>query len=180
MRCFFTPCAGLVKDVRGRLPWYVDDWTCAKDAKLRYALSGRAFRLQLHTCPRLEDSEPCRVLASFTFIFFASAIPALAFGQQLAQYTGKPPTLRASLRRPPASPLRCTAPLAPPPECARRLILPCPLPSTCVHPTSLPRRWPAHSGAGACGHGHHRHAAGAGRRPAAAHSGSGRTNRDYI
>lgn len=51
-----------MKDVRGRLPWYVDDWTCAKDAKLR-------------------------VLASFTFILFASAIPALAFGQQLAQYT---------------------------------------------------------------------------------------------
>ncbi|EIE20406.1 hypothetical protein COCSUDRAFT_37744 [Coccomyxa subellipsoidea C-169] len=49
---------GIVEDVRGRLPWYKHDW-----------IDGYSYGI--------------RLLAPATYIFFASVIPALAFGQQL-------------------------------------------------------------------------------------------------
>ncbi|CAA7409915.1 unnamed protein product [Spirodela intermedia] len=57
-----SPCRGIVKDIRGRAPCYKQDWT----AGIR---SG--FRL----------------LAPTTYIFFASALPVIAFGEQLSRET---------------------------------------------------------------------------------------------
>lgn len=53
---------GIGNDVLNRLRWYRDDWTAAGRCKFR-------------------------VLAAATYIFLASVLPALAFGQQLASET---------------------------------------------------------------------------------------------
>ncbi|WIA30064.1 hypothetical protein OEZ86_000159 [Tetradesmus obliquus] len=58
----WCPGRGIAADVAGRLPWYRDDW-----------VQGTNWGL--------------KVLAPATYIFFASALPALAFGQQLAMDT---------------------------------------------------------------------------------------------
>lgn len=57
-----SPGSGVKSDVRGRLPWYRDDWH-------------EGFR------------QGFRILAPATYIFCASAIPALAFGEQIADET---------------------------------------------------------------------------------------------
>lgn len=54
-----TPFSGVYKDIVGRVPHYKDDWLSP-----------------------LQNNKKLRILASATYIFFASAIPALAFGQQ--------------------------------------------------------------------------------------------------
>jgi hypothetical protein len=55
---------GIAHDVRARLPYYRSDW---RDG----AAAG------------------ARILAPSTFIFLASALPAIAFGQQLSDDTGR-------------------------------------------------------------------------------------------
>lgn len=54
--------AGIAADVRGRLPHYAADW-------------------------RDGFAAGARILAPATYIFLASALPAIAFGQQLADDT---------------------------------------------------------------------------------------------
>ncbi|GAB4823306.1 hypothetical protein N2152v2_010352 [Parachlorella kessleri] len=54
---------GVRDDICGRLPWYKDDWQEGLRQKLR-------------------------ILAPATYIFCASAIPALAFGEQMSDETG--------------------------------------------------------------------------------------------
>jgi boron transporter len=54
-----TPFSGVCRDIIGRIPHYKDDWLGP-----------------------LQTKQKLRILASATYIFFASAIPALAFGQQ--------------------------------------------------------------------------------------------------
>ncbi|KAL3150270.1 Boron transporter 1 [Trebouxia sp. C0010 RCD-2024] len=54
--------AGILEDLQGRAPWYKDDWR--QGVKCGY-----------------------RILAPSTYILFTSAIPAIAFGEQLVRYT---------------------------------------------------------------------------------------------
>ena len=60
--CDWRPALGVVADLRARAPHYADDW-----------LGGlRHWR---------------RLLAPITYIFLASLLPAIAFGEQLRQNT---------------------------------------------------------------------------------------------
>ncbi|KAL3614820.1 putative boron transporter 6 [Castilleja foliolosa] len=58
-----APFKGMVNDVKGRLKCYKTDWldTCATGA---------------------------RILAPTAYIFFASTLPVIAFGEQLSRETG--------------------------------------------------------------------------------------------
>lgn len=58
----FVPGRDVLVDIQRRIPWYWDDWK------------------QGFNCGY-------RILAPSVYIFFASVLPALAFGQQLSQYT---------------------------------------------------------------------------------------------
>ncbi|WOK93921.1 boron transporter 4-like isoform X2 [Canna indica] len=57
-----TPFKGIIKDVKGRVSCYKQDWICGR-------LSGLS------------------ILAPTMYIFFASALPVIAFGEQLSQDT---------------------------------------------------------------------------------------------
>lgn len=57
-----SPFKGIIGDIRGRAQCYKDDWTCA-------------FRSGIG------------ILAPTTYIFFASALPVIAFGEQLNRDT---------------------------------------------------------------------------------------------
>jgi hypothetical protein len=59
----FVPLRGIKNDLKGRLRCYKQDWT-----------SG--FKTGI------------RILAPTTYIFFASAIPVISFGEQLERDTG--------------------------------------------------------------------------------------------
>ncbi|WJX48826.1 Boron transporter 4 [Trifolium repens] len=63
MECLKSPFKGIVSDIRGRPQCYKDDWTCT----LRFNND--------------------RILAPTTYIFFASALPVIAFGEQLNRDT---------------------------------------------------------------------------------------------
>jgi hypothetical protein len=83
---------GIAEDVHGRIPWYRHDWVDGYSYGIR--------RVSFHQCSFLSPlcaSASCflltnfllsRLLAPATYIFFASVIPALAFGQQLFIATG--------------------------------------------------------------------------------------------
>ena len=58
-----SPFKGIIKDARGRTACYKDDWS-----------SGLCLGL--------------RILAPTFYIFFASALPVIAFGEQLSRDTG--------------------------------------------------------------------------------------------
>jgi hypothetical protein len=60
-------CQGISKDFCGRKDYYVADWTEVSKDK------GKACT---------------RIIAAAVYIFFASALPAIAFGQQLTLDTG--------------------------------------------------------------------------------------------
>ncbi|KAK2378691.1 HCO3- transporter family [Trifolium repens] len=62
MECLKSPFKGIVSDIRGRAQCYKDDWTCA-------------------LCSGIG------ILAPTTYIFFASALPVIAFGEQLNRDT---------------------------------------------------------------------------------------------
>ncbi|KAF5456695.1 hypothetical protein F2P56_026143 [Juglans regia] len=57
-----TPFNGIIKDIKGRAVCYKEDWICA-------------------LCPGI------RILAPTAYIFFASALPVIAFGEQLSRET---------------------------------------------------------------------------------------------
>ncbi|GAA0143535.1 secondary carrier transporter [Lithospermum erythrorhizon] len=57
-----APFKGIIKDINGRLPVYKTDWTAAYSSGMR-------------------------ILAPTSYIFFASAIPVIAFGEQLSRET---------------------------------------------------------------------------------------------
>lgn len=60
------PFRGITEDFKGRLEFYKQDWICA-------------------ICTGV------RILAPTFYIFFASALPVIAFGEQLNRETGKWP-----------------------------------------------------------------------------------------
>ncbi|KAG2700056.1 hypothetical protein I3760_07G216000 [Carya illinoinensis] len=57
-----TPFNGIIKDIKGRAACYKEDWVCA-------------------LCPGI------RIFAPTAYIFFASALPVIAFGEQLSRET---------------------------------------------------------------------------------------------
>ncbi|KAG6501887.1 hypothetical protein ZIOFF_041771 [Zingiber officinale] len=57
-----TPLSGIIEDVKGRLSCYKEDWKCGRHTGLR-------------------------ILAPTMYIFFASALPVIAFGEQLSKDT---------------------------------------------------------------------------------------------
>ncbi|KAJ8644428.1 hypothetical protein MRB53_006176 [Persea americana] len=62
MDCFRSPFEGVIKDVEGRIPYYKQDWIDG----LRSGM---------------------RLLAPTMYIFFASALPVIAFGEQISNET---------------------------------------------------------------------------------------------
>ena len=60
--CAVQPLHGISNDLRGRLPWYANDWAETLACK-------------------------SRTLAAATYIFLASLLPALAFGEQISEDT---------------------------------------------------------------------------------------------
>ena len=75
----FVPFEGIKNDLKGRLMCYKQDWTCGFKAGFR-------------------------ILAPTTYIFFASAIPVISFGEQLERNTGKvkvksPPLINPQYQR---------------------------------------------------------------------------------
>ncbi|THG15714.1 hypothetical protein TEA_019761 [Camellia sinensis var. sinensis] len=61
MESVSAPFEGVTKDIKGRLPYYKQDWT--------------------------ESTGGLRILAPTAYIFFASALPVIAFGEQLHRET---------------------------------------------------------------------------------------------
>ena len=72
---------GIVADYRGRRPWYLDDWREGVNSGFRFSVAS-VLLLTLDVVVYL------RIFAPATYIFFASAIPALAFGEQIDHATG--------------------------------------------------------------------------------------------
>lgn len=62
-----TPFQGILRDIAARKPFYIGDWVDDVKAEPKAALT--------------------RIVAAAVYIFFASAIPAIAFGLQLKKYT---------------------------------------------------------------------------------------------
>ena len=83
---------GIAEDVRGRIPWYRHDWVDGYSYGIRRVIFHQCSFLSLlcasASCFLLTSFLLSRLLAPATYIFFASVIPALAFGQQLFIATG--------------------------------------------------------------------------------------------
>lgn len=103
--------AGIGADIRARLKWYRNDWSQGWDSGLRYFGNNHSHWMPawyLHCCGNVlqqhyhfngsvgYDFCECiimctpypRILAPSSYIFLASLLPALAFGQQLTDLTG--------------------------------------------------------------------------------------------
>lgn len=90
----FVPFQGIKNDVKGRLRCYKHDWISGFKAGFRYFhfsslllfffLYLREMRFDLSLCKKKKT----RILAPTTYIFFASAIPVITFGEQLERDTG--------------------------------------------------------------------------------------------
>ncbi|KAF5726225.1 boron transporter 4-like [Tripterygium wilfordii] len=63
MESLGTPFKGIIGDIKGRAACYKEDWTSALCSGIR-------------------------LLAPTAYIFFASALPVIAFGEQLYRNTG--------------------------------------------------------------------------------------------
>lgn len=89
------PFEGIIEDLSKRRPYYKDDWYSGLQFGIRLSLhvhfiyvlfknffvsSFGQFRWNI---------ECCRILAPTTYVFFASALPVIAFGEQLSRETGK-------------------------------------------------------------------------------------------
>ncbi|KVH99799.1 Bicarbonate transporter, eukaryotic [Cynara cardunculus var. scolymus] len=84
-----TPFSGIKKDVRGRLQCYKQDWIGALGSGARYLAIIHIEKLTNCTdAPPLWFSSFSRILAPTAYIFFASALPVIAFGEQLNKDTG--------------------------------------------------------------------------------------------
>lgn len=88
-----SPFAGIVKDFKGRKACYKEDWTAAFDSGPRYLVLFQLFSIvssiRIATVDVILQSDYYRILAPTLYIFFASAIPVIAFGEQLNRETGR-------------------------------------------------------------------------------------------
>lgn len=94
-----TPFSGIIKDVKGRASCYRQDWIGGLHSGFRY------FDFNIHSfvypgccsfivslcafAKYLNHQFSFRILAPTMYIFFASALPVIAFGEQLSKYTGE-------------------------------------------------------------------------------------------
>lgn len=79
------PFSGIKNDLKGRLMCFKQDWTSGLTAGFRYNLFLDAIT---YIVSSLTNFDFCRILAPTTYIFFASAIPVISFGEQLERSTG--------------------------------------------------------------------------------------------
>jgi hypothetical protein len=87
-----TPFKGILNDVRGRAACYKQDWVAGilsgfgylLMTQLEYNISILSLEYYLNFLSNFSDS----ILAPTTYIFFASALPVIAFGEQLRRDTG--------------------------------------------------------------------------------------------
>ena len=92
----FVPLRGIKNDLKGRLVCYKQDWTSGLRAGYRYQYlfnGSLFFAILVHLASGvvflLMFSLVFRILAPTTYIFFASAIPVISFGEQLERSTGE-------------------------------------------------------------------------------------------
>ncbi|KAE8725388.1 putative boron transporter 3 [Hibiscus syriacus] len=80
----FVPFRGIKNDIRGRLKCYKQDWTSGLSAGFRYlnSIVMTNFCCQCNCMIVLQDFGPHHL-----YIFFASAIPVISFGEQLERDT---------------------------------------------------------------------------------------------
>lgn len=95
MENFKSPFKGIIKDVRGRMQCYKQDWTGALGSGVRYDLFCIFWnRMRVINCMFGWSTSwyililNFRILAPTAYIFFASALPVIAFGEQLNRETG--------------------------------------------------------------------------------------------
>lgn len=98
----FVPFRGIRNDLQGRFMCYKQDWTGGLKAGFRYIFSwyhhitGYCIVSNCKYCEILVEIlfwcanlfNCLRILAPTTYIFFASAIPVISFGEQLERDTG--------------------------------------------------------------------------------------------
>ncbi|RVX18344.1 Boron transporter 1 [Vitis vinifera] len=70
----FVPFRGIKNDLKGRILCYKQDWTGGLRAGIGWVILPFLFSIK-------------KILAPTTYIFFASAIPVISFGEQLERYT---------------------------------------------------------------------------------------------
>lgn len=87
----FVPFRGIKNDLKGRLMCFKQDWTSGLTAGFRY--NSFFFDVITYIVSSLTKFDLCRILAPTTYIFFASAIPVISFGEQLERSTGMFSTL---------------------------------------------------------------------------------------
>ena len=85
---------GIIEDFQNRREWYVDDWRIGKVNKTKTGGdSGTGVGMTTETAVASGNSQTTdrpglvKLLAPSTYIFLASFVPALAFGQQLSDKT---------------------------------------------------------------------------------------------
>lgn len=90
------PFRDILIDIRNRLPHYKDDWAQIKEWKLWCVTPSMALywahacllvRVRTHIHTHTPPPPPHRILAPATYVFFTSILPAISFGEQLAQNT---------------------------------------------------------------------------------------------
>lgn len=90
MESIRTPFRGIIQDLKGRKACYEQDWASGVCCGARYplgAINCLIFR-DLANHQILFDLVYFRILAPTTYVFFASALPVIAFGEQLSRETG--------------------------------------------------------------------------------------------
>lgn len=88
-----TPLKGVTDDLKGRLACYKKDWldSCNSGPRCKSFLfscskaSLSKQRMQMFISASIQHF---RILAPAAYIFFASALPVVAFGEQLSRETG--------------------------------------------------------------------------------------------
>jgi hypothetical protein len=98
-----TPFKGVVADIEGRAAWYKHDWLEGFYSGFRLILF-QTINFAVDHCVCFPSSCCCqfhsliihaasgcivRILAPTMYIFFASALPVIAFGAQLSRETSK-------------------------------------------------------------------------------------------
>lgn len=94
-----APFEGIANDFKGRIACYKQDWVCALCSGVRCFFPALKMPIQEQIlygvlnflqCSNLPDVVfACsRILAPTMYIFFASALPVIAFGEQLSRDTG--------------------------------------------------------------------------------------------
>lgn len=88
-----APFSGVAEDLKGRAACYKQDWSHGFRFGLRFAQHHVVIACTFHhklsmLCSLCYMNSAVRILAPTIYIFFASAVPVIAFGEQLSKDTG--------------------------------------------------------------------------------------------